>query len=123
MTERDDDARLPKFDAATRAERIASLNDALRRYRIGGRLAVTAGVIALSEHGLPAILHAVASFDAFTEDNSPYGERDFGALEHNGARLYWKIDYYDRNLRDGSPDPANPAVTARVLTIMLAEEY
>ncbi len=69
------------------------------------------------------ILQAVAKFDSFDEDNDPYGEHDFGALEVEGERLFWKVDYFDRSLAAGSPDPADPLVTTRVLTIMLAEEY
>jgi hypothetical protein len=57
------------------------------------------------------------------DGNDPYGERDFGAFELAGEKLIWKIDYYDRMLRDASPDPADPAVTRRVLTLMLASDY
>ncbi|WP_242097661.1 DUF3768 domain-containing protein [Sphingomonas sp. CROZ-RG-20F-R02-07] len=123
MSGRNDDARGKHTAAANRVAQIASLNDALRRHRIGGRLAVTAGVIALGDHALPAILQQVAAYDAFDESNDPYGEHDFGSLHHAGARLFWKIDYYDPSMRAGSSDPANSVVTIRVLTIMLAEEY
>jgi hypothetical protein len=117
MTGRDDLARLQQIDSQTRTSRIAALNDALRCHHRGGRLLVTAGVIALADGALPLILDAIAGF------TDPYGEHDFGALEHGVERLFWKIDYYDRDMRYGSPDPADPAVTTRVLTVMLAGEY
>ncbi len=65
----------------------------------------------------------VRRFDRFDEDNDPHGEHDFGSFTLCGKRLLWKIDYYDAVLEFGSENPADPAVTTRVLTIMLAEEY
>ena len=103
--------------------RIRALNDALRRSPAGGVLMMTAGVIALGRVRQLAILEAVAAFDGFDPDNDPYGEGDFGVLQVEGERLFFKIDYYDRNLTGHSPDPADASVTTRVLTIMLAEEY
>jgi hypothetical protein len=35
----------------------------------------------------------------------------------------FKIDYYDKGLSFHSPDPADPTVTERIITVMLAEEY
>ena len=110
-------------NAADARSPIARLNDAFRLMPADGRLAVTAGVIALGNGAVADILLAVASFDAFTPDNDPYGEHDFGAVAWNGARIFWKIDYYDRAMRFASPDPADPSVTTRVLTVMLADEY
>ena len=52
-----------------------------------------------------------------------YGEHDFGALTVAGVRLLWKIDYYDAGMGGGSPDPADPSVTTRVLTLMLVDEW
>jgi hypothetical protein len=56
-------------------------------------------------------------------DNDPFEEHDFGSFEHDGERIFWKIDYYDRSLTKGSGAPSDPAQTRRVLTIMLASEY
>jgi hypothetical protein len=47
----------------------------------------------------------------------------FGAFEAEGAKLFFKIDYYDKTLKLGSPNPADPSVTERVITIMLTDEY
>jgi hypothetical protein len=61
-------------------------------------------------------------FDDFTLDNDAYGERDCGACDYVGGRIFGKIDDYDRTLRAGSEDPSNPRQTVRVLTIMLASD-
>jgi hypothetical protein len=37
--------------------------------------------------------------------------------------IMFKIDYFDRDLSMHSHDPADPSVTQRIITIMLAEEY
>lgn len=102
---------------------IADLNDAFRRRPARGTMIATAGVIALAQAALPAVLSVVQSYDDFDPGNDPHGEHDFGAFEWGGVRLFWKIDYYDREMRYGSPDPADSSVTTRVLTIMRADEY
>jgi hypothetical protein len=70
-----------------------------------------------------AIREKVETFDAFTPDNDPHDEHDFGAFEHNGQRIFWNIDHYDSTMTKGSEDPSDQQKTVRVLTIMLASEY
>lgn len=106
----------------SRAEQIARLNDAFRRHP-GADWFMTSGVQAKGPIFALKAMATVSGFSTFTSDNDPYGERDFGAFDLCGERLFWKIDYYALDLASGSPDPADPAVTRRVLTIMLASEY
>lgn len=106
------------------AARIAALNDLCRKAMgVAGRLVQTQGISALPLVDQSAIREKVETFAAFTPDNDPYGERDFGAFDHKGERIFWKIDYYDTTLTKGSEDPTDPKQTVRVLTIMLASEY
>lgn len=84
---------------------------------------MTAGVGALGDGDRLVLLEGVRLFDAFSPDNDPHGEHDFGSIEVGGERFFWKLDYYDLGCRCGSPDPADAAVTTRVLTIMRADEY
>ena len=108
----------------TTTKKIAELNDLCRTAMgIAGRLVQTAGICALPPQEQSAIREKVETFDAFTPDNDPHKERDFGAFEHKGERIFWKIDYYDTTLTKGSEDPSDPKQTVRVLTIMLASEY
>lgn len=114
---------MDKQSAEWRA-RVRRLNDQFRAAGSGrGSLMVTSGV---HERGAVFAWEALAmvkAFSAFDRGNDPYAEHDFGAFDLHGERLFFKIDYYDLSLAAHSPDPADPAVTYRVLTVMLANEY
>jgi hypothetical protein len=108
---------------ASRTERIRTLNDTLRRTGQGGQVFITRGINALGNENVAEIMRAVATFDEFSPDNDPYGEHDCAAMDVGDARIIWKIDYYDKAREYASPDPSDPDVPCRVLTVMLAEEY
>ena len=101
--------------------KIAALNDHARHTFEGCRVVVTRGIQAMAD--VPEVLDQVHRYDAFTPNNDPYGEHDFGAITYKGHRIFWKIDCYDSNLTGGSINPADPSVTARVMTVFLASEY
>ena len=102
---------------------IKTLNDNLRQTFTGGRVLLTAGINAKSQDDVARILSKVRHFNNFTEANDPYDEHDFGSFDYNGEMIYFKIDYYDKNYQYLSEEPANPDVTNRVMTVMLASEY
>ena len=103
---------------------ITELNDMLRTTFQGGTLMITNGITEQPLAVRERIIEGVQDFDAFTPDNDPYGEHDFGSFrDPDAGTIFWKIDYYDRSLEGGSENPADPSLTCRVLTIMLAGEY
>ena len=104
-------------------DRIRALNDDLRQHLLGGLAVMTPGVAALGKEAVDRIVKTIAVYDDFCHANDPHGEHDFGAFDADGNTIMFKIDYYDKNLNLHSPDPADPSVTERVITIMLAEEY
>jgi len=87
------------------SERIRALNDAFRRTFVGGAVMITAGVEAMPIEQRRSLLQKVRAFDAFTDDNDPHREHDFGAIDEGGIRCFWKIEYYDPRDRDGLPRP------------------
>jgi hypothetical protein len=106
-----------------RRDRVRVLNDNFRSTFVGGRVLMTQTVIELPVDTRARLILAVQSFAAFTQDNDPHGEHDFGLIEDGDVLCFWKIDYYDTDMELMSPDPADASVTTRVLTVMLAEEY
>jgi Protein of unknown function (DUF3768) len=109
---------------STDTDRIRLLNDELRQHLSrDGSAVMTPGIAALGQEAIERLMRTIAIFDEFGADNDPHGEHDFGAFEFDGTPVIFKIDYYDRDLQFHSPDPADPAVTRRVITVMLAQEY
>jgi hypothetical protein len=107
----------------TQTDRIRALNDELRQHSQGGLAVITPGVAALGQGAVERIVKTIAVFDDFCHANDPHEEHDFGSFDADGQTIIFKIDYYDKALTCHSPDPADPSVTERVITIMLAEEY
>ena len=103
--------------------KVADRNDNFRKHLSQGTLVLTQGIRSNTKEDLEAIITKVRNFDTFDENNDPYGERDFGAFDYKGKKIFWKIDYYDQEFLYLSPDVSNPRVTNKVLTIMYAEEY
>lgn len=103
-------------EVTARSIEIAKRNDEFRK---GYSFTITRGVQELPD--VLGVVEEVRRFKAFTEDNDPYNEHDFGSFEWGCEKIFWKIDYYDPSLK-GWCDPLDDKCT-RLLTIMLAEEY
>lgn len=101
-----------------RAAKIARLNDRFRGMAVD--VIVTKGVMH-GVHDVIGLVKAIERFDAFTPDNDPHGEHDFGSLNWYGATVFWKIDYYEGEYQYWC-DPLS-SDCKRVMTVMLAEEY
>jgi Protein of unknown function (DUF3768) len=107
----------------SKTARIRALNDELRKNFAQGMTVMTPGIAALGAEAVARIVKTIAVFDDFCHANDPHEEHDFGSFEADGHMIYFKIDYFDESLTYHSPDPTDPSVTKRVITIMLAEEY
>lgn len=111
------------MDDQQQKEKIRELNDRLRTTFEGGQVYITVGVQQLGERLCAEAIAAVMAFDAFDQDNDPHGEHDYGTIQVGGRTIAFKLDVYDLRMRFMSPDPADPRVSRRVLTILLASEW
>jgi Protein of unknown function (DUF3768) len=107
----------------TKTARIRALNDEMRQRLIGGIAVMTPGIAALGQEAVARIIKTIEVYDDFCHANDPHEEHDFGAFDADGKTIFFKIDYFDETMTVHSPDPSDPKVTKRVITIMLAEEY
>ena len=58
-------------------EKVRALNDAFRTHLDGGDVVLTAGVTRLQQHVQLIIVEMIKSFDAFDDDDDPFGKHDF----------------------------------------------
>lgn len=112
----------------SRRETLAHLND---RCRLGldraARTVITRTCLATFGKGnaateLAAWAAILAAIRAIRFSDDDRTERDRGEIEFEGETVFFAIDAYDLDLHYGSEDPADPAVTRRVMTIMLRED-
>ena len=107
----------------TKTKAIRALNDELRQNFATGTALMTAGVAGLGAETVARIVKTIAVYDDFCHANDPHEGHDFGSFEVDGHKIFFKIDYFDKSRILHSPDPSDPSVTERVITIMFAEEY
>jgi hypothetical protein len=98
---------------------IAQLNDNFRKAPPNRDWFLTPG----AKDRAVELLEAIAKFDDWGESNDPWKEHDFGSIEIENQKYFWKIDYFDLDREFGSEDPSNPSITCRVMTIMHCSEY
>lgn len=113
---------------------VAAHNDTFRKAVCAGQrptrpicgvLLVTRSITGINENFLTNALMAVGAFDTFAPDNDPDGYHDFGAIEIDGEKVFFKIDLYqaDTDKRWGAETPDKPETVERVLTVMLASDW
>ena len=99
------------------AASIAAKNDCFRESGLGILLSQGARTL----RNLEGLLGRIKMFNDFNEDNDPFGEHDSGSLKWEDEKVFWKIDYYDKDLENWV-DPLVPECK-RQMTVMLADEY
>jgi hypothetical protein len=93
---------------STDTDRIRMLNDQLRRHLTGGKAVMTPGIAALGSEVVQRLVQTIATFDDFCIANDPHGEHDFGAFDFEGVEVFFKIDYFDKDLNFHSPRSCEP---------------
>jgi hypothetical protein len=111
------------MDMTDKTTRIRELNDSMRKNIYQERAFITRGVAALGPTVVDRIVKTVMTFDTFCHENDPHNQHDFGGFEDDGILIMFKIDYYDKAMEFHSPEPSDPVVTERVITILLGSEY
>lgn len=107
-----------------RAFQIAVLNDYLRMtFNLNvGHAIISRSINALPKEDRDGIVQAVKDAHVFPPESDPLGHHDLGQVSHGDHEAVWRMEYYDRECRNKSEDPADLSKTYRVLRINLLQE-
>lgn len=108
--------------------KITQLNDQFRKGDPSlGLFSMTPKVETLPADQKHKLLEDISKVDHFINPEpkaaSSGEEHDFGLVSEDEIDYYWEVDYYNKDLKSSSPNPADPNCTVRVLTVMRADEY
>ena len=98
--------------------KIIELNDQLRTTFKGGRVQMTRGAYDLDKRLRGRALAVMARYNKFDADS----EHDHGVFIFAGYAFEWRIEYRGTDGTGVSPNPADPQVTLRVLTLIAVND-
>jgi len=101
-----------------RRDKVVALNDQLRTTFKGGRVQMTRSVYDLDDRLRGRALAVLARYNKF----DPASEHDCGVFIFAGFAFEWRIEYRGKDGVGHSPDPADPNMTMRVLTLYVTED-
>ena len=116
------------------AKIVADHNDQFRRRKcLGAKTTVQLQGLIVMTHALaamdPLFVHqariTIGRLHVFEADNDPDGFHDFGSVEIDGQKVWFKVDMYETGSgkRYGAERPDNPVMTERVMTLMLPSDW
>lgn len=109
-------------EISTDIRKICRLNDNFRKRSSDENIYTSLGVAKLGSRAIEEIINQIRSTNDFEVDNSRLGQHNFGSVSTGNNIVYWRIDYYDKDEEDVSPDPSDASVTTRVMTISFSTE-
>lgn len=101
------------LSAMRNRSKIVELNDQLRSTFTGGRVQMTPSVHELDARLRGRALYVMSKYKKFDEDS----EHDCGVFIFAGFSFEWRIEYRAKEGTGRSPDPSDPELTLRVLTL------
>ena len=108
----------------TKTDRIRALNDELRQTLTGGVALITPGVAALGLDAVDSVSSKLSPcLTIFVTPTILTKSTISDHSKQTDTRSCSRSTITIKELTSHSPDPADPSVTERVITIMLAEEY